>query len=89
MGETDLENMKDQIKNFPWQQELSNPKVKSSPTISIKDNLNQYVFAITLYGDPKSVVNAVLRIQKECGSQSNLSRRLHLGCNDGSSGLLF
>ncbi len=49
-GETDLKNIINEFRNFPWKDQLNkmdSPDVKSNPTIGIKDHLNDYDFGIT------------------------------------------
>ena len=53
-GQTDLDNLIKEFRNFPWKAQVSKlyaPDAKSNPTIGIKDNLNNYDFGITAYPD--------------------------------------
>ena len=53
-GETDLQNILKEFREFPWKEQVENlnlPDVKSNPTIGIKDQLNDYDFGVTAYPD--------------------------------------
>lgn len=58
-GETDLGNILNEFRNFPWDEQVNKlnlPDVKSNPTIGIKDQLNDYDFGITAYqGDSNNI----------------------------------
>ena len=76
-GETDLNNIISEFRNFPWEEQTSkfnNPEAKSNPTIGIKDNLNNYDFGILTYPEDNDVVYVVYHSYKVNGEWEEIFR---------------
>lgn len=49
-GDTDYTNIINEFNNFNWKKEISNPDLKTSPTIGIQDHLTGYELGISGIG---------------------------------------